>query len=95
MWGNVRTVDRPPLIIGHPLICPLSRATGASPTRAAMRSLSKCPCSGSSVINVAATISPTPGTVFDRLAVSANSISTAISFAMCFSHLRIRQWLRR
>jgi hypothetical protein len=61
-----RTVDQPPAIARWPRQAPLSRLTGATPTRAAVRRRSRRSSSGSSAIRVRAVIWPLPGTEVSR-----------------------------
>jgi hypothetical protein len=66
MYRLRRTCPRPPTIIRRPRKAPLSRATGASPARAAMRRRSRWPGSGKSALRAHEVAGPTPGTERSR-----------------------------
>ena len=60
MYREVRTLARPPQTVRLPLIVPLSRLKGATPTRAAICLRFSVPSSGRYARRVRETCSPTP-----------------------------------
>jgi hypothetical protein len=63
LYRALRTPARHPPTDRRPRRVPLSRATGASPTRAVTCLPGRVPSSGSSASSVRATAGPTPGAV--------------------------------
>ena len=64
------SLARPPHTVRFPRMVPLSRLSGATPTRAAILRRLRIPSSGSSIRRVIDTTFPTPGTLFRRLSFS-------------------------
>ena len=70
MYRALRRLARPPMTMRRPRKVPLSRLTGATPTRLAMRRRSSLPSSGSSAMSVRAEVLPMPGTEASSSSVS-------------------------
>ena len=70
MYREARTLARPPQTVRLPLIVPLSRLKGATPTSAAICRWPSVPSSGRKARSVRETCSPTPGTVRRSLSFS-------------------------
>src|SRR6266567_3331051 len=66
MKSTARTDARPPQIVRRPRSVPLSRASGATPTSAAISFRLKRPSSGNSARSVRLVIGPIPGTLCNR-----------------------------
>src|SRR5579883_1549319 len=90
MYRADRTPARPPAIARAPDHRPLSRATGATPTRAAIRFRDRVPSSGSSVSRVRLTTRPTPGAPRSRSSLARQT--GLASIAACNSPPTRASW---
>ena len=97
MYKTARTVPRPPQMQRRPRCMPLSRLSGATPTRAASCFLPRVPSSGTSERRVRERTLPTPVTLRRSLSFSlqaddfltALSRSLSMSSSCCCSHLMV------
>src|SRR6516225_5246662 len=73
------TGARPPQVVRWPRVCPLSRLSGATPTRAAICLCDRLPSSGRLAIRVADTTEPTPGTEHNKLWERGDPVLRSVS----------------